>query len=650
METGSKDEISCFVAKSHRCSRITWQFLLLVHKNFKLQFRRPIGTIVELFLPIVAVVFIIILEYFLDFRNELRCFTTFEPDQLTIAQTPAFLTTDPSSIAVHDIYYTPRTPDTDAVMKIVGREIGLPYARGFRVIPFATENEVLKNMERIDRNKTLYNACIYGGAGIIFNSLHGNELKYTIRLPHEVGRANSWKTVQTSPNFELPGPRRSNLYLFEGFVQLQRLIGDAIIEWSAKKANLPYQSIKVSVRQLPYPEYSINEFLSSVNIILPLLFVLAFLYTAGIVVKELVLEKETRIRESMLMMGLKQWVLWATWFTKQFIFLIPPIFVTTFLVKFLLFPKSDWILLFVFFILYVISLICFSFLISVWFSSARVGLIIGFITWFANFFPFLFLVMRYRSISFGIIVLSCLLSNTALGFGVEIIARLEQRTEGLLWSNVADPITLDTSFNMAWVFSMLVIDSIFYMTVAWYVNEVKPGQYGVPKPFYFPFLPSYWCNTKRLLSKALKVRLTQSADKYDPSAHEKVRGNLEVGISIKNLTKVYSGLFGRKGVRKKAVDNLNLDIYKGQITALLGHNGAGKTTTMSILTGLFTPTGGTAIINGYNILTDMDLIRDSLGICPQHNVLFGRLTVREHLSFFIRLKVTFNWLILLFLG
>ncbi len=81
-------------------------------------------------------------------------------------------------------------------------------------------------------------------------------------------------------------------------------------------------------------------------------------------------------------------------------------------------------------------------------------------------------------------------------------------------------------------------------------------------------------------------------------------------------------------------------MYKGQITALLGHNGAGKTTTMSILTGLFTATSGEARINGYNISNEMDLIRQSLGICPQHNVLFDRLTVSEHLAFFAMLKVT----------
>jgi len=84
-------------------------------------------------------------------------------------------------------------------------------------------------------------------------------------------------------------------------------------------------------------------------------------------------------------------------------------------------------------------------------------------------------------------------------------------------------------------------------------------------------------------------------------------------------------------------------MYRDQITVLLGHNGAGKTTTMSMLVGLFPPTSGDAIINGYSILTDIDGVRESLGLCPQHNVLFSRLTVREHLSFFARLKVNRNF-------
>ena len=53
--------------------------------------------------------------------------------------------------------------------------------------------------------------------------------------------------------------------------------------------------------------------------------------------------------------------------------------------------------------------------------------------------------------------------------------------------------------------------------------------------------------------------------------------------------------------------------------------------------GLYTPTDGTAIIQGFDIRTDMEQIRKTMGICPQQNILFDRLTVKEHLQLF---KVT----------
>ena len=62
---------------------------------------------------------------------------------------------------------------------------------------------------------------------------------------------------------------------------------------------------------------------------------------------------------------------------------------------------------------------------------------------------------------------SCLLSNTCLGLGVEVISRLEQRLEGLQWNNVAIPLSADDDFNMAWVLGMLLIDSFIYMVLSW---------------------------------------------------------------------------------------------------------------------------------------------------------------------------------------
>ncbi|CAF4754895.1 unnamed protein product [Rotaria socialis] len=81
-----------------------------------------------------------------------------------------------------------------------------------------------------------------------------------------------------------------------------------------------------------------------------------------------------------------------------------------------------------------------------------------------------------------------------------------------------------------------------------------------------------------------------------------------------------------------------MNIYSGQLTALLGHNGAGKSTTISMITGLIPPTSGKIIVNGFDIATSMDSVRNILGLCPQYNILFDHLTVREHLRLFAILK------------
>lgn len=59
---------------------------------------------------------------------------------------------------------------------------------------------------------------------------------------------------------------------------------------------------------------------------------------------------------------------------------------------------------------------------------------------------------------------------------------------------------------------------------------------------------------------------------------------------------------------------------------------------MSMLTGLFPPTSGTALVNGFDIKNDIESVRGSLGLCPQHDVLFDEMTVEEHLRFFCLVK------------
>eukprot|EP01083_Nonionella_stella_P041401 112266_1 len=116
----------------------------------------------------------------------------------------------------------------------------------------------------------------------------------------------------------------------------------------------------------------------------------------------------------------------------------------------------------------------------------------------------------------------------------------------------------------------------------------------------------------------------------------------DAAIAIRKLSKFFKSFGLTEHTRKevRAVDNISLDMYKGEVFCLLGHNGAGKTTTISMLTGLLEITSGTAWIMNNNISDSQSMseIRKHLGVCPQHDVLWDKLTVTEHLWLFARLK------------
>lgn len=99
-------------------------------------------------------------------------------------------------------------------------------------------------------------------------------------------------------------------------------------------------------------------------------------------------------------------------------------------------------------------------------------------------------------------------------------------------------------------------------------------------------------------------------------------------IEIRHLTKVFKT---RKSTLT-AVDDLSLDIKKGEIFGLLGSNGAGKTTTVRMLCGLAQPTSGTARIMGKDILTQSTDAKQLINISPQEAAVAANLTVRENLE------------------
>lgn len=70
----------------------------------------------------------------------------------------------------------------------------------------------------------------------------------------------------------------------------------------------------------------------------------------------------------------------------------------------------------------------------------------------------------------------------------------------------------------------------------------------------------------------------------------------------------------------------------------MGHNGAGKTTTFSMLSGMTTASSGCVLICQKNIVEELADCQKNIGYCPQYNPLFDKLTVKEHLKFYAKLK------------
>ncbi len=99
-----------------------------------------------------------------------------------------------------------------------------------------------------------------------------------------------------------------------------------------------------------------------------------------------------------------------------------------------------------------------------------------------------------------------------------------------------------------------------------------------------------------------------------------------MALTIENLTKRFED--------KIAVENLNLQIEKGELFGLLGPNGAGKTTTINILCGLIKPTSGTAQILSYDVQKDTGKIKELIGVCTQETAIYPYLTGIENLELF----------------
>ncbi|XP_027884349.1 ATP-binding cassette sub-family A member 1 isoform X1 [Xiphophorus couchianus] len=437
------------------------------------------------------------------------------------------------------------------------------------------------------------------------------------------------KTNKIKDRFWDPGPAADPFddmrYIWGGFVYIQDLVERAVnyVLTGVK------QTTGIYIQQMPYPCYVDDVFLRVLNRSLPLFMTLAWIYSVAMIIKGVVYEKEARLKETMRIMGLSTGTLWLSWFISSVVpFLISAVLLIGLLKWGDILPYSDPTVVFFFLMAFATATIMQCFLISTFFSKANLAAACGGLIYFSLYLPYVLCVAWRDHLTSTHRVLASFLSPVAFGFGCEYFSQYEEQGVGIQWFNLrASPVEGDT-YSFTTSISMLYVDAFIYAIAAWYIEAVFPGQYGIPRPWYFIFQLNYWGG----IPLEAGMPIPPAPTDQDEDHIEAEPNNMNLGVNIRNLVKIY-----KKG-GKIAVNHLNLKFFEGQITSFLGHNGAGKTTTISVLTGLFPPTSGTVYVKGMDIRYDLDIIRKTLGVCPQHNVLFDILTVEEHVWFYGCLK------------
>ena len=423
----------------------------------------------------------------------------------------------------------------------------------FNLTAYSSESELtdfIKNSENTDQ--------IF--MGIVFNETTWNgdsvpdTFDYKIR-PLAVPRSETsskgfesalgWLTNLLYPLFkQRPGPRSaydktggSPYYAAEGFLYFQYLINNAFsMEKNSESSIGP-----IEMKRFPYPEYTVDNLMLGLKNDLAFTVLITTLYLSSGTAKTLVIEKETRLKEYMLMMGLNRNTLWlATWLFAFMKFIVTALFYTIalfypFVANGAVFLTSNWVCFFLFLLSYGIALISIGFFMGAIFStSTSASVATGGLT-FLMYIPSDFLKLNGSSTTYGAKLLCSLLPPVSLSLGLETIASWEIAGEGLQFSNFFTPVTTTNPTNVGTQMIMLLVDSLLYYLLGLYIDTISPGQWGIPRPWNFFCMPSYWSPPKKSQVDVSKEIVTENL------LQQKIKSGVrkESGFRLRNLIKEF---------------------------------------------------------------------------------------------------------------
>ncbi|KAH9644710.1 hypothetical protein HF086_018470 [Spodoptera exigua] len=506
----------------------------------------------------------------------------------------------------HWILYYPDTPLTETLMNEVGLKLNLKKLDNFPDYTvrgyFPCTNESL--IDEFASKMRLREAIV------IFEKMSDetwpDRLNYTIRMKDHFG-IDSYESLD-----DTPGPHKMFGRKYETFMRIQWAIDMSYIKLLTS-TEVPQA---LSVQEFPYYRVENNESISIICLLLMTVCWISMMLPFVFLMGRLLHERATGIQELIKMVGVSQNLLGISHFLNVLLSGLVFSIGGAILLKSTSNPlinNSNGFLIFLMLLLYFNTVMSMAFACSYISKGTQYVATLSVLAYVVLWIP-----ARVKSdydLPYMLTLASGLLPHVPMHWFWKEVAVLEMYGSGVYFSNMLSAkANYNGSVFLSFVF-MLLQAAIFYC-LTWYLSLVRPGQYGQALPWNF-FCKRYDKNKKQ---KDLK-----NVDSYDAFAYPvsyipsfEVR-RLIMAVEMKSHFTQYevkdTQYWSKNEVipdteseeenpmaqdprffepppasaevypKQRVLRNINLEVYKGEITVLLGHNGAGKTTLMSIITG-----------------------------------------------------------------
>ncbi|XP_054925117.1 phospholipid-transporting ATPase ABCA3-like isoform X2 [Dermacentor andersoni] len=542
----------------------------------------------------------------------------------------AFWNTQGDLARINTVYFAPSSNYLSALTRAAFADLGV-----HKVVEVPTEQQLLERV-RTDANKSLPAtsvALLYvnhvGVDDTLPVSLHVT--LFAGRLPFDLQVLYQQRLISQpeGPVAEERYPEMNTLLPVMGALQQRHL------QLQAERFGYQHPLEEVTLNRFPFPSHL--EYKDTKNYALVLTrFCIGILVPFSLFVARLVEEKASGMKEMLRLMGLSDWVYWLSHYLSGFFMHLITVTLMMLFVSvnrneqgraFIQF--SDPMLLFTILMCFCSNCQMHAILLSMFFSSSQYAVAGAMIYWtFSCVMPFLTLEQAdgegYYYIQRHHKLYTSIFPGMSLHWSFRVLERFEKFVHnGANWGNFYDRAATPDNITLAEILFVGLLCDCTIIVLVWYLDNVLPVGPGITKPFLFPFDRSYWLPSLSVIERATKP--AKDTQNFEDEPKDQL-----AAIVVSNLCKDYDGVV--------AVQGVDLRIFENQITVLLGHNGAGKTTLLNMITGFLGCTSGVVRVGGYDVRTSTRDARDSIGYCPQENILIDDLTVEEHLMYFAIIK------------